>query len=276
MADDLVQPATEHLGEPRSLERIFEPGIERIDVDRQLTFTPEVIKNIFVCGEQMTAGYAQALRQGRQEALRFDLIGPVVHRFIRIQGRVAPKRLTVATPETVQRPARQLLPRIPLPLPEMRESLRRILLPEFAEERSGQGSLVRSKRGRIPFGAVRIIDGNEGRLSAHRKSHVLRDQIGIDLMSELLDLRPLLVRVRLGDPRRFPDALDFHAVRELDLRLVDRTAHRRGCGRFGCAGQRDMSFAGEQARGGIQTDPAGAWQIDLAPCMQISEVRRRP
>ena len=33
-----------------------------------------------------------------------------------------------------------------------------------------------------------------------------------------------------------------------------------------------MALAGEQAAGGIQTDPAGARQIDLAPGMQVGEV----
>ena len=36
-----------------------------------------------------------------------------------------------------------------------------------------------------------------------------------------------------------------------------------------------MAFAGHQARRGVQADPAGAGQIDLAPGVQIGEVDRR-
>ena len=46
---------------------------------------------------------------------------------------------------------------------------------------------------------------------------------------------------------------------------------RSTCG-LGRACQRNMAFASHQARGGIQAHPACAWQIHLAPRMQIGEI----
>ena len=64
--------------------------------------------------------------------------------------------------------------------------------------------------------------------------------------------------VGLGDARRFPDALHLHVVLELDLGLVDRAGDRRGGAGLRRAGERNVAFAREQARGGIETDPARA------------------
>ena len=73
------------------------------------------------------------------------------------------------------------------------------------------------------------------------------------------------------------DARRPHVVVELDLALVDGAGDRRGADRLRRAGQRDVAFAGEQARRRIEADPAGAGQVDLAPGVQIGEVdgRRR-
>ena len=61
-------------------------------------------------------------------------------------------------------------------------------------------------------------------------------------------------------------------VQELDLALVDRARDRRRARRLRRARERDVPFAGEQARGRIEADPAGAGQVDLAPRVQVGEV----
>ena len=38
------------------------------------------------------------------------------------------------------------------------------------------------------------------------------------------------------------------------------------------AGERDVSFAGQQPGSGIEANPAGAGEIDLGPCVQIGKV----
>ena len=64
-------------------------------------------------------------------------------------------------------------------------------------------------------------------------------------------------------------------VLERCLALIDLTADGRGCGRLRRAGERNMALAGEQSRGGIEPDPAGAGQIHLAPGMQVGKIRLR-
>ena len=54
-----------------------------------------------------------------------------------------------------------------------------------------------------------------------------------------------------------------------------RAGHRRRRARFRRARQRNMAFAGEQAGGRIEPDPAGAGQVDLGPGVQVGEVRFR-
>ena len=64
---------------------------------------------------------------------------------------------------------------------------------------------------------------------------------------------------------------------KLDLAGSTRAGDRRGAGGgSGVAGQRNMAFAGQQARGRVEADPAGAGQIDLGPGVQIGEILGRP
>jgi hypothetical protein len=65
-------------------------------------------------------------------------------------------------------------------------------------------------------------------------------------------------------------------VGELGLALVDAAGDRRGGGRLGRAGQRNVALAGEQAGGRIEADPAGAGQVDFGPGVQVGEVGLGP
>ena len=51
-----------------------------------------------------------------------------------------------------------------------------------------------------------------------------------------------------------------------------RPRDRRGGERIGRAGQRDVALAGEQPRGRVEADPAGAGKVDLGPGVQVGEV----
>ena len=55
-------------------------------------------------------------------------------------------------------------------------------------------------------------------------------------------------------------------------RFLERARDRRGADGMRRARERDVAFAGEQARGRIEADPAGAGQIDLGPRVQVREV----
>ena len=63
---------------------------------------------------------------------------------------------------------------------------------------------------------------------------------------------------------------------ELHFALVHGAGHRRGAGVAGRRRERDVAFAGEEAGGRVEPDPAGAREIDLRPGVQVGEVRRGP
>ena len=70
------------------------------------------------------------------------------------------------------------------------------------------------------------------------------------------------------------DALDRQAEAEVfaaGLAAV-RAGDGGGCDRLGRAGERDVALAREQARGGIEADPARPGQVHLGPGVQIDEV----
>ena len=100
--------------------------------------------------------------------------------------------------------------------------------------------------------------------------------VALDGLADRQQLGPLRVGVGLGRARRLAHALDLHVVGERDLALLDGALDRRGARRLGRAGQRDVAFAGQQARGRVEPDPAGARQVDLAPRVEVGEVVGRP
>src|ERR1043165_1684460 len=91
-------------------------------------------------------------------------------------------------------------------------------------------------------------------------------------MAERFDVAPLRFGVRFGDARRFVNAGDAHLVRERAFAFVGGAGYRRGV-RWKCAArERQMAFAGKQARRRVETDPPAARQINFAPGMEISEI----
>ena len=63
---------------------------------------------------------------------------------------------------------------------------------------------------------------------------------------------------------------------ELRLRSGEHTADRRGAAWIRCACERDMPFAGQQSRGGIQSNPAGSGEVHFGPRMQIRKIGAGP
>ncbi len=214
----------------------------------------------------------QAFGHAAQEAAGQFGVGAVVPRLVGDQRGVAPERLPVPAPEAVQRPARQLLAGIPLALAEVHEAPRRVFFAQPVEQFGGVGAFGRTERLGVPFGAVRIVDRNEGRFAAHGQADVAGGQVGVDAPAERFDAGPLRLGIRLGDARRLPHALDLHDVRELAFARLGEAGDRRGRRRFGRTGDRDVPLAGEQAGRRIEADPAGAGQVDLAPGMQVGEI----
>ena len=69
----------------------------------------------------------------------------------------------------------------------MQQAARRKARPQFSDEIVGKAALGRTDRGDIPFRRFQIVDGDEGRLPAHRQPHVAGFQVGIDLLAELVE-----------------------------------------------------------------------------------------
>ena len=163
----------------------------------------------------------------------------------------------------------------------MQQPARGIALLELVQQVQSALTLVRAAqchtgdRLGIPLRAVAFIDRHEGRFATHGESHIRRHQVTIDLLTECLNVLPLRIAVGQGDAWRLPHPLDLHGMAELGLDDFSTATDRRGTARIGGTGQRDMSFTSQQARGRVQTNPACARQINLAPGMQIGEVLGR-
>ena len=204
-------------------------------------------------------------RNAREKPFGLDIGDAVVHVLIGNQLWIRPDGFSVLAPKAIQGPTRQLLARVPLALAEVRKTVRRIALLQPVVQVRRVAALRGSKRGRVPLVTVRIVDRDEGRLTAHREPHVLSREVGIDDLAERIDRAPLSVCIRLGHARRFPDASHAHLMLELGLAFVDGARDRRRLRRLRRTGERNMPLSGEQTGGRVETDPAGTGQIHLAP-----------
>jgi hypothetical protein len=272
VADGRLEPLRVDATQAIALEFVGQAGVERIDVDRQLALAPEIVESVFEAGLHRGVDQAQLARQRRAEALR---IGGGIgrrHALVGEQARIGPARLAVGAPADRQRPARQLLARIPLALAVVQETAGAVVIAQPQYQLLGAHALGGAQRVGVPFGAVAVVDADEGGLAAHRQADIARHELGIDPVAEREHGLPLLFAVRKSDSRRLPDSGDTHVVAERHLGLVDAAADGCGAGRLRRAGERDVAFAGQQAGGGVEADPAGAGQVDLAPGVQVGEV----
>ena len=94
----------------------------------------------------------------------------------------------------------------------------------------------------------------------------------VDLVAERIEGGPGILGKRLRDSRVFRDAVDLHVEGEIDLGEAGAAGNRRGVAVMRRGGERDVALAGQQAGGGVETDPAGSGQIDLGPGVQVGEV----
>ncbi len=154
----------------------------------------------------------------------------------------------------------------------MHEAALAVLLAQAAQQLGGVAALGRAQGVGVPLGGVAVADGHVGGFAALREAHVVLHEVGVHLVAQGEHGGPLLVGVRPRHARRFVHARDGHVVLEGHLALVHTAFHRRGAAGLGRAGQRDVALAREQARGGVEADPAGAGQEDLGPGVQVGEV----
>ncbi len=124
---------------------------------------------------------------------------------------------------------------------------------------------MRSERAAGPLGRVDIVNGDEGRFTAHREPYVPIQQVGVDLLTESRDGLPMFLAIRLGHPRRFKDPVNRHLVEEFSVTVIDKAGNGSGAACVGRACQRDVPFSREHSGGGVKPDPSGAGQIDFRP-----------
>ncbi len=70
----------------------------------------------------------------------------------------------------------------------------------------------------------------------------------------------------------FGDPVDPHVEIEIDIGEARQARNRRGVAIVRRRGKRNVTFRGQQARGRIEPDPAGAGQVHLGPGVKIGEV----
>ena len=276
MANGVGQALGKHFHQALAFERIIKARVERIDISRQTPLAPQIVIGILESREDMFRIKRQLLGNALHEAFGMLAGHAVIALFVGIERRRTPDRLAVLAPETVEAPARQLFAGIPFTLAEVHQTVRRITLTQTMKQFRGVNPLGRAERSSIPFGAIRVVDRDEGWFTALGQTDIVFLQSLVDLVPETLDLTPLFVGVWLGDARRLPDTGDLHEMLEGRLALFDTAGHRRCRGRLWRASERNVAFAGEQAGSRVEADPAGARQINFGPRMEIGEIGLRP
>ncbi len=273
VADRLVESARERDGEFCALFRMFQIRGQPVDVDGFAGFAPEMVERVLETRYQgVFAVQAEPRRKVASEGERLFGAVTVVAGVVGEQCGIAPQRFAVAAPVAAERPARQGLARVPFALAVVQQRRVREGLGETLEQIVGTLAFVLAERESVPLRAVHVVDRDESGFAAQGQAHVVGVEIGVDLAAEGDDVGPGGIVVGLGDARVFVDTGDIVAEFELDLAAVGGTDDRGGAGGLRRTGQRDVPFAGEQAGGGVEADPAGTGQVDLGPGVQIGEI----
>ena len=274
VADGTVEPSGERQREIVARAREVGAGSD-LRVERRLRLSPQVVGPILVRFAEDAALDAQSGGQPLAEARGVPGVEAVLAALVGEPAIILPQRLPVAAPVAAEGPARERLAGVPLALAVLKEAARRERRLEAREQDAGALSLVRSEGRRVPLGPLHVVDRDERGLTTHREAHVQRLDLAVDGAPERADLGPLLLGVRLGHARVFEHARDLVAVDERHLALVGEAGQRRGAHRIGRARERDVTLAGEQARGGVEPDPARARHVHFGPGVQIGEVLLR-
>ena len=154
----------------------------------------------------------------------------------------------------------------------MQKPARRETIAQAADQFVGAHAFHRAERGGVPLGRLIIVDRNKCRLAAHGQPHVVRRKIGIDFFAERIERVPGFVGKRRGHPRLLGEPRDAHVIGERNLGGFDHAGDRRRRAVVRRRRERDVAFAAQQSRRGVEADPAGAGQIHFGPGMQVGEI----
>jgi hypothetical protein len=83
---------------------------------------------------------------------------------------------------------------------DMQKAARSELIPQAPDEVLGIAALCRANCVRVPLRPIHVVDGDKGRLAAHRKAHIASLQAPVHLMGRLRAGVPSLLtrRIRRG------------------------------------------------------------------------------
>ncbi len=255
-----------------ALDRICELGIQRIDVDRQLAFLPQIIEDVLVCGNGESGIHLETAREGFQKLPRMLRRVTVISAVLGDEAGVFPDGNPILAPVATECPTRQRLTGIPFPLSKMQQATGSKTLAQPAQQFHRALAFHRPQRGGSPFGSVGVVERNESRLATHGKPHVSGTQIGIHPSPELFDCLPLPVGIWFGDAGRFVNPLYRHFVTEFRLAGFEQAENRCCAACVRSAGERDMPLAGQQPGCGIESNPSGARKIRFGPRVQVREI----
>ncbi len=177
----------------------------------------------------------------------------------------------------IKRPSRQLLTRILLAHDVLQSGAGSPAFRKPAQQPVGVTTLGRSSRVGVPLRRVQIRCRNERRLAAHRQPDIPSCQRAIHRGALIENPPPLIVGIRLRDPRRFQNAADrhFHGERGFAFSPPPRLRSAPPTSGPGLAASGICPSPRQQPRGRVEPDPARARQVNFAPRMQIDEVGRR-
>ena len=173
VAGDAAQARAEHRARAGRARRIVEARLQHVDVHGQTPLAPQVVVDVLV-GRACANASSTARRRAsaRMNPSAAPSSGRVRRRLLGDEPGLVPDRLPVAAEVAVERPARQLLARVPLPLAVVQEAARREARPQPPQQLIGQPALGRPERGGVPLGARR--DHRSRRRSARRPSSAAR------------------------------------------------------------------------------------------------------
>ena len=227
VTDFAVELLLEHAAQAHAFHLVAKLGIERVHIDRQAAFAPQVVPDVLIGAEHV--GVAQDQLRGQRPGEALGVGAGVVggDALVGKQGRVAPNRLAVGAPVDVERPARQLLARVPLALAEMQKAALAVVVAQFVHQFGGQAALGRAHGVDVPLWCIAVVHRHKGGFPAHGQAHVATGQRPVHLLAQGHYCLPLVVGVGLGHARGFQQARYRHVVAELDLALVNAAFDRR-------------------------------------------------
>ena len=155
-----------------------------------------MIENVLVTGPDVAAVNSQVLRHQADKTFCSIDIGDTLGAGVCQQRRIPPERSPVAAPETVDLPAGQRFPWVPLALTAMEYTAWSEHFEKALCQSIGQRALIGAVSRRVPLGPLHIVNGDEGRLSAHGKAHVPGRQVFVHLSTENFDGRTTDLRCK--------------------------------------------------------------------------------